>query len=67
MSGLTDNHTSSHHVSIEVLQQLYSSAGATSGARRHDSSVVYPVTKGEYPAVKRLDPLRKKRVLVTGV
>ncbi|KAK6341236.1 UDP-glucuronic acid decarboxylase 1 [Orbilia brochopaga] len=53
-------------VSLDVVRGLYNSNTGFSGLRRSNSSVVYPGGPPEFPPVKKLNPLNKKRILVSG-
>ncbi|KAF3915381.1 ADP-L-glycero-D-manno-heptose-6-epimerase [Arthrobotrys entomopaga] len=53
-------------VSMDVMRSLYAPSSGFTGLRRSNSSVVYPGGPPEFPPVKKLNPLNKKRILVSG-
>ena len=62
------------NVSLDVVRSLYLSSDNNPRAyasgrtlRRSNSSVVYHSGPPEFPPVKKLNPLNKKRILVSGV
>lgn len=61
-------------VPIDLVRGLYLGNAATGAntyprhpLQRRNSSVIYPGVPPDYPPVKKLNPLNKKRILVTGV
>lgn len=54
-----------NYIPVSALQQLYKMS-STNG-KKLPGFITFPVEKREFPPVKRLDPLHKKRILVTGV
>ncbi|EWC47015.1 UDP-glucuronic acid decarboxylase 1 [Drechslerella stenobrocha 248] len=53
-------------ISLDVVRSLYGSAGGLGNLRRSNSSVIYTGRPPEFPPVKKLNPLNKKRILVSG-
>ncbi|KAJ6263248.1 ADP-L-glycero-D-manno-heptose-6-epimerase [Drechslerella dactyloides] len=53
-------------ISLDAVRSLYGSNAGFSGLRRSNSSVIYPGGPPEFPPVKKLNPLNKKRILVSG-
>ncbi|KAI5784554.1 hypothetical protein EDC01DRAFT_718101 [Geopyxis carbonaria] len=63
-SDFYDKRDPDNAVPFESLRSLYLESN---GPRIGDSpSVIYPILKTEFPSVRRLNPLNKKRILVTG-
>ncbi|KAK6519686.1 UDP-glucuronic acid decarboxylase 1 [Arthrobotrys megalospora] len=53
-------------VSLDTVRSLYGPGTGFGGLRRSNSSVIYPGGPPEFPPVKKLNPLQKKRILVSG-
>lgn len=58
-------------VPVQTLRSLYlqleNGDSSGNGHGRNKASVTYPTPRTEFPKVKKLNPLNKKRILVTGV
>ncbi|KAL7268160.1 UDP-glucuronic acid decarboxylase 1 [Rhizina undulata] len=52
-------------VSLNAVRSLYLDSNTVKG-RRNSSSIIYPGIPPDFPPVRRLNPLNKKRILVTG-
>lgn len=60
------------NIPVETLRALYLPDrdlpnGTAQNASTDSTTVTFPTVRTEYPAVKKLNPLNKKRILVTGV
>lgn len=63
--GLSNKGDSDDGVSFETLRSLYLEGKLHRVGE--NSSVIYSTPKKEFPSVRRLNPLNKRRILVTGV